>query len=171
MNLDATDRTVCQAHSSHPLAFPPPASSVQAPQTRQLPDRGTYGERFDLGYVPNHLEIHDTNIILLRSYFDTAQRTDFGGGDAMPEPTSPLMLEFLSWVASRRRTYDEAMDAWRSTCPRHTIWEDALSDGLIQVARRGTTQRSDVTLTPRGQAVLDGSADHSSVETDPRLDA
>ena len=44
----------------------------------------------------------------------------------MPDSQSLLMLEFLDWVSSRRRTYAEAMEAWRSTCPRHTVWEDAL---------------------------------------------
>ncbi len=43
------------------------------------------------------------------------------------------MLEFLTWVADRRRTYDEAMEAWQSHCPRQTIWEDAIIDGLIQI--------------------------------------
>jgi hypothetical protein len=74
----------------------------------------------------------------------------------MPEPISPLMLEFLTWVSSRRRTYDEAMDAWRSTCPRHTVWEDALIEGYVQVVRGGVSQPSEVTLTPRGRVVLDG---------------
>lgn len=44
-----------------------------------------------------------------------------------------LTLQFLEWVAQRPRTYAQAMDAWRSTCPRLTIWEDALNDGLIEM--------------------------------------
>jgi hypothetical protein len=68
---------------------------------------------------------------------------------------SLLMREFLSWLSSRRRTYAEAMEAWRSTCPRHTIWEDALVSGLIQVGSGGPLQQREVTLTPRGKAVLD----------------
>ena len=72
----------------------------------------------------------------------------------MSEPVSLLMLEFLAWLASRRRTYREAMEAWRSTCPRQTVWEDALADGLIQVESRGTLQQSEVVLTQRGRTVL-----------------
>jgi hypothetical protein len=72
----------------------------------------------------------------------------------MPEPMSPLMMEFLAWVAGRQRTYVEAMEAWRSTCPRHTIWEDAVMGGLIRVERKGTVQQSKVNLTPRGRAML-----------------
>jgi len=83
----------------------------------------------------------------------------------MPEALSPLMIEFLTWVASRKRTYVEAMEAWGSTCPRHTVWEDAIADGLIRVARRGTVQQSEVILTPRGRAILDGSDADPSTQT------
>ena len=89
----------------------------------------------------------------------------------MHEPPSLLMLEFLTWVSSRPRTYEEAMDAWRSTCPRHTIWEDALIDGLIRVARGEAGQRSQVTLTPRGTAILEGNLARRPLGNDPRVDA
>ncbi len=74
----------------------------------------------------------------------------------MGESVSLLMLEFLHWVAARPRTYAEAMEAWRSTCPKQTVWEDALADDLIQVASGSTVQESAVTLTPRGRSVLGG---------------
>jgi len=74
----------------------------------------------------------------------------------MHESVSPLMLEFLTWVSTRRRTYTEAMEAWQTSCPRHTIWEDALIDGLIQVKTNAPQHEAEVTLTPRGEAILDG---------------
>ena len=86
----------------------------------------------------------------------------------MLQPVDPLMLQFLAWVASRRRTYAEAMEAWQTTCPRHTVWEDALIDGLIQVQSQGSSCQSDVMLTPRGRAVLDESS-HDSIHTDEPL--
>jgi hypothetical protein len=68
------------------------------------------------------------------------------------------MLEFLAWVARRPRNYGEAMEAWRSTCPRLSIWEDALAAGFVEVERSGATRtaRNDcrVTLTPLGRAAL-----------------
>jgi hypothetical protein len=79
-------------------------------------------------------------------------------GNLMSETASLLMLEFLSWVSSRPRTYAEAMEAWRSTCPRHTVWEDALADGLVQI-ESGGRRRSAVTLTARGTTVLNGGPD------------
>ena len=86
----------------------------------------------------------------------------------MLQPVAPLMLQFLAWVASRRRTDAEAMEAWQTTCPRHTVWEDALIDGLIQVQSRGSPRQSDVMLTPRGKAILEESR-HESIHTDEPL--
>ncbi len=77
----------------------------------------------------------------------------------MAEPVGPLTLQFLAWVASRQRTYAEAMEAWQSTCPRHTVWEDALIDGLIRVESEGQLQPSVVALTPRGRAILTALSD------------
>lgn len=85
----------------------------------------------------------------------------------MPEPVSLLLRQFLDWVSSRPRTYAEAMDAWRSSCPRLTVWEDALLDGLIQVESRGPGQQSGVTLTARGRAILDGDQTQPSEPTAP----
>jgi hypothetical protein len=76
----------------------------------------------------------------------------------MSEPVSLLMVQFLDWVASRHRTYDEAMDAWRTSCPRLSVWEDAQTAGFIQVQSGGPSQTAEVVLTPRGKAVLDESA-------------
>jgi hypothetical protein len=67
-----------------------------------------------------------------------------------------LMLEFLSWLASRRRTYTETMEAWQSTCPRHTIWEDAMIDGYIALDRKEGSRDPEVILTMNGRALLNG---------------
>ena len=72
----------------------------------------------------------------------------------MSEPES-LMLQFLTWVSDRRRSYEDTMAAWQSTCPRHTIWEDAIIGGLVQIESANGSGQSQVTLTPRGRAVLD----------------
>jgi hypothetical protein len=60
----------------------------------------------------------------------------------------PLIRDLLTWIAQEPRTYRETMDVWRTHCPRLTIWEDALGDGLLRV--RG----SRVELTPRGESEL-----------------
>jgi hypothetical protein len=72
----------------------------------------------------------------------------------MQSTPSTLTIELLAWVAARPRTYAEAMDAWRSNCPRHPVWDDAVIDGLIRIDGGGAMARSAVTLTPRGRARL-----------------
>jgi hypothetical protein len=70
-----------------------------------------------------------------------------------------LMLDFLAWVERQPRTYADAMEAWRSSCPRFTVWEDALGEGLVRVERGGTTLRqARVVLTPCGRDLLAGAA-------------
>ena len=72
----------------------------------------------------------------------------------MSDSTNYLMLEFLTWVADRQRTYDEAMEAWQSHCPRQTIWEDAIIAGYIQLRSSDMLRDSEVTLTPLGRQLL-----------------
>jgi hypothetical protein len=67
---------------------------------------------------------------------------------------SALTLQLLSWVGEQPRTYGEAMDAWRTTCPRMPIWEDAVSQGLIAINGAGAMRERKVTLSPRGRAAL-----------------
>ncbi|MGE5176988.1 MAG: hypothetical protein ACM3JJ_11505 [Hyphomicrobiales bacterium] len=74
----------------------------------------------------------------------------------MADPADHLTIQFLEWVASGRRTYADAMEAWRSSCPRLTIWEDALTDGLVRTERDGSSGEAVVTLTRAGRARLDG---------------
>ena len=52
----------------------------------------------------------------------------------MPDAASQLTVELLTWISTRRRTYADAIEAWRSTCPRHTVWDDALLDGLVRTS-------------------------------------
>ena len=77
---------------------------------------------------------------------------------AATTPVRPLTRDLLAWIARQPRSYSEAMEAWRSSCPRFTIWEDALADGLIceESGADGTLREVRVVLTTRGRAVLDG---------------
>jgi len=70
---------------------------------------------------------------------------------------STLTEQFLTWVSDRPRTYGDAMDAWRSTCPRLSIWEDALGDELVRLdSGTGGLSQCRVVLTERGRALLEG---------------
>ena len=47
------------------------------------------------------------------------------------DPARALTIQLLEWLSKQPRTYAEIMDAWRTTCPRLSIWEDACIEGLI----------------------------------------
>jgi hypothetical protein len=72
----------------------------------------------------------------------------------MPEVIESLILDFLEWLGPEPRPYAEVMDAWRTSCPRLTIWEDATDRGYI--ARTHERGRGPlVERTPLGQQFLD----------------
>ena len=66
---------------------------------------------------------------------------------------SACTVELLAWLAARPRTYGETLDAWRTSCPRLSVWEDALADGLVEVRREGS-HGALVGLTGAGRAAL-----------------
>jgi hypothetical protein len=49
----------------------------------------------------------------------------------MSELADPLVLDFVDWIAREPRTYSEVIGAWKTSCPRLTIWEDAADRGLV----------------------------------------
>jgi hypothetical protein len=47
-----------------------------------------------------------------------------------------LVLDLVEWVAKeRQRPYEDVMDAWRTSCPRYPVWEDATDRGLVATER------------------------------------
>jgi len=62
--------------------------------------------------------------------------------------TARLTRDLLAWIANGPRTYEATMEAWRTSCPRLSIWEDAVCDGLVRV------RASKVELTQRGEDAL-----------------
>jgi hypothetical protein len=71
------------------------------------------------------------------------------------EAPRALTLQLLEWIAARPRSYAETIDAWRTTCPRLSIWEDACIDGLIGGGSDTQGTARIVTLSPRGAALLE----------------
>jgi hypothetical protein len=64
-----------------------------------------------------------------------------------------LILDLLEWISNRpERTYEEVMDAWRTSCPRLPVWEDAKDRGLVTTEYVGG--RSLVNVTAAGLAHL-----------------
>jgi len=67
-----------------------------------------------------------------------------------------LTVQMLAWVAERPRTYGETMEAWRTSCPRMPIWEDAVSERLVALCPQagGGMNGAVVELTDRGRTLL-----------------
>lgn len=63
-----------------------------------------------------------------------------------------LVLDLLEWISGGEKTYAEVMDAWRTSCPRLTVWEDASDRGLV--TSESVNGREIVRLTASGLALL-----------------
>jgi hypothetical protein len=64
-----------------------------------------------------------------------------------------LVLDLVEWIAREPRPYAEVMDAWRTSCPRLPIWEDAVDMGLVVRTRNGAGTLVEVTAA--GRSFLD----------------
>jgi len=53
----------------------------------------------------------------------------------MADSPDALVLDFVEWIAASPRRYADVMEAWKTSCPRLTIWEDAIDFGLVQRCR------------------------------------
>jgi hypothetical protein len=71
----------------------------------------------------------------------------------MTDTVENLILDLVEWVGRRERTYDETMAAWRTSCPKLPVWEDATERGLVEIA--SANGRSMVRVTSAGFAFLE----------------
>lgn len=70
----------------------------------------------------------------------------------MTDTVTPLVHDLLDWLDRKPRTYAEAIDAWRTSCPRLPVWEDAFDRGLVSRTLVGGTPH--LVLTEAGHAAL-----------------
>ena len=42
-----------------------------------------------------------------------------------------LILDLLEWIGPKARLYSEVIEAWRTSCPRLPVWEEATERGFI----------------------------------------
>ena len=70
----------------------------------------------------------------------------------MHDPVDALIVDLLEWIGVASRPYAEVIDAWRTSCPRLPVWEEANLRGyLVQFRNGGGAQ---VALTDAGRAHL-----------------
>ena len=83
----------------------------------------------------------------------------------MGDPVQALILDLLEWIAPRPRPYSEVIEAWRTSCPRLPVWEEATERAFVEL-RSQEGGALFVYLTLRGREFLDR---HRGIEHAPRL--
>jgi hypothetical protein len=77
----------------------------------------------------------------------------------------PLVHDLVEWVAREPRAYADVIDAWRTSCPRLTVWEEACERGLV--ARRFVRgEGASVHVTEAGERFL-AVAEHPDIRSKP----
>ena len=49
----------------------------------------------------------------------------------MSDTVDSLILDLLEWIGPNTRPYSEVIEAWRTSCPRLPVWEEATERGLV----------------------------------------
>jgi hypothetical protein len=65
-----------------------------------------------------------------------------------------LIAQLLHWIGPEPRNYVETLEAWRTSCPRLTVWEDAVTAGLIARVPGASLKDAQVRVTPEGKDYL-----------------
>ena len=81
----------------------------------------------------------------------------------MPDPVDALVIDLLEWIGPGVRPYSEVIDAWRTSCPRLPVWEEANARGYIVSEHRAGTGAL-ISLSPAGQDMLKQRRDAASGE-------
>lgn len=71
----------------------------------------------------------------------------------MSASIEPLILDLVQYVAAAPRPYAEVIEAWRTSCPRLTVWEEAVERGLVAF-EHGADGCVRVVATATGRAAL-----------------
>jgi hypothetical protein len=72
----------------------------------------------------------------------------------MSDPVDALVVDLLEWIGREPKRYAEVIQAWRTTCPRLPVWEEANARGLLQQVHEPGSAAL-VGLSPRGLALLE----------------
>lgn len=67
--------------------------------------------------------------------------------------SDPLVRDLVQWVLREPRSYNEVIEAWKTSCPRLTVWEDAVDMGLVARETLGAG-RTIVVVTDLGRDML-----------------
>jgi hypothetical protein len=68
---------------------------------------------------------------------------------AASDTVDSLILDLIEWIGPEPRPYAEVLEAWRTSCPRLPVWEDATDRGFI-ARSRPPGQAALISVTPAG---------------------
>src|SRR5438094_6136382 len=71
---------------------------------------------------------------------------------AMTDTVEALILDLLEWIGPESRPYAEVIEAWRTSCPRLPVWEEANQRGLPGAPSRARSRDLPVGVSPRSRA-------------------
>ncbi len=71
----------------------------------------------------------------------------------MSDTLDPLVLDLVEWVAKEPRPYAQVIDAWRTSCPRLPVWEEANARGFVTREHRPGVGAF-VSVSPSGREFL-----------------
>jgi hypothetical protein len=140
-------------HTNHRAASGSDTHIDRQPLGQRLVELGREGARALLG----HRKLHRDDRRHLRAYQGRRQRAKHIGGQlaaltgiehdqphtatvqqdlqlAGADPVGivdSLILDLLEWIGPNARPYAEVMEAWRTSCPRLPVWEEATERGFI----------------------------------------
>ena len=77
---------------------------------------------------------------------ERAERTATGTVDS-------LIVDLLEWIGPNARPYAETLEAWRTSCPRLPVWEEANDRGFIS-RRHAPGDDALVSVSAAGRAHL-----------------
>jgi len=69
------------------------------------------------------------------------------------DPVDSLVLDLLEWIGAGSRPYAEVLEAWRTSCPRVPVWEEANDRGFIE-RHRSTADGTRVSVSATGVRYL-----------------
>jgi D-3-phosphoglycerate dehydrogenase len=70
----------------------------------------------------------------------------------MNSTVDALIVDLLNWIGPGSRPYPEVIDAWRTSCPKLPVWEDATDRGFLDQHDEGGGVL--VSVSERGQEFL-----------------
>jgi hypothetical protein len=82
----------------------------------------------------------------------------------MADTVDALILDLLEWIGPESRRYPEVIEAWRTSCPRLSVWEEANERGFLEL-HHGSCRGTYVSVSALGREHLRAMRPNNGMET------